>query len=154
MTIDDLHGPRYAPVSPPSPSMTDGDLADLLALKRRLDLEQSRLDAALLDGVRAAHAERIRRGEPEVMGAVLVRSPMIDVGDLSLFGGEDRPRTEPAPLATSTLFVAPEILAAFPVRPATGADRLYALPWVVRESAALPMVLPPPAVLSDDEGER
>lgn len=154
MTIDDLPGPHYAPVSTPSPSMTDGDLSDILALKHRLDLERARLDAALLDGVRAAHAERVRRGEPEVIGAVLIRSPMIDVGDFAPFGGEARRPTDPAPLATSTLFVAPEILAAFPVRPATGADRLYTLPWDVRASAALPMVLPPPAVLSDDEGER
>jgi hypothetical protein len=99
----------------------------MLVTMRELQLEQARLDATLLDQLRAQQQEH--GGE---VAAVLV-SPMVDVGGTFV-------RARP------TLFVAPGLLASMPVHPssAAGGSALERLTRIeVRESAALPFVVPP-----------
>lgn len=146
--IDDDRPHINTSVTAPSSSFSPLAFDDLAARIRALRLEQARLDAALIDGLRAQRAEQVRAGEPEVVDAVLIHAPMIDVGDIATFGASLRGQADPSPRATSTLFVSPAVFAVLAVRPATGAERLLGIN--AAESPALPVTLPPPVTGEDD----
>jgi hypothetical protein len=108
------------------------DIDEMLVTFREMQIEQARLDALLIEQVRAQQV-RAQQGEPgDEVTAILV-SPMIDVGGTSV-------RARP------TVLVAPGLLASLPRRAApemTALKRLTAIE--ARETGALPFTLPPKA---------